>query len=39
MIEGDEVFFNGRYIGNVKDSNGFVDKIKEKEEITDYPLR
>jgi len=30
MIEGDEVFFNGRYIGNVKDSNGFVDKIKEK---------
>jgi DNA-directed RNA polymerase subunit B len=35
--EGSDVFFNGRYIGNIKDSDSFVNKIKEERRDSRLP--
>ncbi|MEK6827324.1 MAG: DNA-directed RNA polymerase subunit B'', partial [Nanoarchaeota archaeon] len=37
-FEGSDVFFNGRFIGNVKDKNDFVKKIKEKRRTAQLPI-
>lgn len=36
--EGKEVFFNGRFIGNVKDTKEFVESIKEKRRGKELPI-
>lgn len=38
-FEGSDVFFNGRFIGNVKDKNDFVKKIKEKRRTAQLPIQ
>ena len=37
-IEGMEIFYNGRYIGNVKDSENFVRTIREKRRASELPV-
>ncbi len=38
-MEGKEVFFNGRYIGNVKDYESFVKKLREKRRTGQIPIQ
>ncbi|MEJ2267454.1 MAG: DNA-directed RNA polymerase subunit B [Nanoarchaeota archaeon] len=38
-LEGKEVFFNGRFIGNVKNPQEFVKKIKEKRRDSEFPVQ
>jgi len=38
-FEGSDVFFNGRFIGSVKDRNDFVKKIKEKRRTAQLPIQ
>ncbi|VVB83082.1 DNA-directed RNA polymerase subunit B' [uncultured archaeon] len=38
-FEGSDVFFNGRFIGSVKDKNDFVKKIKEKRRTAQLPIQ
>ena len=37
IVGGSEVFLNGNYIGNVEDSDGFVNTIKDKRRNGDLP--
>ncbi len=38
-IEGKDVFFNGRFIGTIKESEGFVQKIREKRREGKLPIQ
>ncbi|MFH1586113.1 MAG: DNA-directed RNA polymerase subunit B [archaeon] len=38
-VEGSDTFFNGRYIGNVKNSKDFVSKLKEKRRDGELPIQ
>jgi DNA-directed RNA polymerase subunit B len=38
-FEGVDVFFNGRFIGNAKESDSFVKKIKEKRRDGSFPIQ
>lgn len=38
-VEGTEVFFNGRFIGGVKDVDGFVKGIREKRRNRELPIQ
>ncbi|MEN7982532.1 MAG: DNA-directed RNA polymerase subunit B'' [Nanoarchaeota archaeon] len=38
-VDGVDVFFNGRFIGNIKESNKFVEKIREKRREGLLPLQ
>ena len=37
--EGEEVFFNGIYVGNIDDGKKFVEKIREKRRKGDLPIQ
>ncbi len=36
--EGNDVFFNGRFIGSVENANDFTRKIKEKRRSGEFPI-
>ncbi len=38
-FEGTDIFFNGRFIGSVKDKKDFVKKIKEKRRTAQLPIQ
>ena len=38
-FEGVDVFFNGRFIGSVKDSEDFVAKVREKRRSNEFPVQ
>ena len=39
ILEGEDVFFNGMFIGSVKDSKEFVERIKEKRRKGEFPVQ
>ncbi len=38
-FEGTDIFFNGKFIGSVKEPNEFVRKIKEKRRAGEFPIQ
>ena len=38
-VEGEEVFFNGMFVGSIKDSHEFINKLRDKRRNGDLPIQ